>query len=196
YLSLTGEHEELEEGFLAWCQQYFAIRGSLDRLNPSNGGDPWRLYSDCLREFNRLLENRIMQPRTINSSVLNLSQRFMQSGFAALVLAPDLTDYAKCGRDRFGSESNRQQALQRLADFKEHPRSFDSFLKLVAQHLPSDYAPGASPDWHTRVCTKVTKLAEDLSVLRSLLCAQDFSVTEKQQIAPDLWARLRWAVYH
>src|SRR4051812_17871751 len=26
-LSMSGEHEELEEGFLGWCQRYFAIRG-------------------------------------------------------------------------------------------------------------------------------------------------------------------------
>lgn len=30
-LSLTGEHEWLEEKFLGWCQMYFKIRGSLDR---------------------------------------------------------------------------------------------------------------------------------------------------------------------
>ena len=92
YLSLTGEHEER---FLAWCQRYFAIRGSLERLNPSHGSEPWRLCVECYEEYNKLLERRIMQTGTVNSSVLNLSQRFMQSSFAAQVLLTDLTSYAK-----------------------------------------------------------------------------------------------------
>lgn len=195
YLSLTGEHEELEERFLGWCQKYFGIRGSLERLNPTNEGDPWRLFVDCYGEFNKLLERRLVQPGTINSSVLNLSQRFMQSSFAAQVLLPDLTSHAKSGRDRFGSESHREQAKHALIDFSEHSHSFDSFLKLVAQNLPNDDMPDASPDWYTGVQARITHLAEDLSFLRYLLCVLDVPA-DKQQIAPDLWARFRWDVYH
>ena len=103
YLSLTGEHEELEEQFLAWCQQYLAIRGSLDRLNPLNHNDPWVLFQQCFEEYTKLIDYRIVQVGTVNSSVLNLCQRFMTSRFPVNVFEPDLVDYAKHHRDRFGA---------------------------------------------------------------------------------------------
>ena len=166
-LSLTGEHEWLEEKFLDWCQMYFKIRGSLDRLGPRNGNDPWRLYQDCYDEFNQLLEKRIVQPGTINSSVLNLSQRFMQSGFAAQVMVPDLKSYAETGRDRYASVASRSNAFRRVAGYGREVEAFTAFLQRIAQHLPADYAQHDGPEWLTDIQTKVTLRAEDLT----LLCA-------------------------
>jgi hypothetical protein len=196
YLSLTGEHDVLEEHFLGWCQRYFTIRGNLNRLNASIGNDLWRLYLQCLDEIHKLLEYRIVQPGTINSSVLNLSQRFMLSGFAATVLAPDLTNYAKFGRDRFGSESHRMLAEKHLVQFTDQLGEFTSFLDRVAQDLPAGYSPDLVPDWPVRIRTKVAQRSEDLTFLRYVLCALNISDAEKRQIAPDLWARFQWDVYH
>jgi len=195
-LSLAGEHELLEEKFLAWCQMYFNIRGSLDRLSPRNGNDPWRLYQDCYEEFNQLLEKRIVQPGTINSSVLNLSQRFMQSDFADQVMSPDMKCYAETGRDRFASAASRYSAYQLGAGFAREVKAFREFLQQIAQHLPADYAQDNGPEWLTDIQTKVTQRAEDLTVLRYVLCVLSVNDAEKRQLAPDLWARFTWDVYH
>src|SRR5579862_4560781 len=96
-LSLTGEHEWLEEQFFRWCRMYFEIRGNLGRLSPRNDNNPSRLYQDCMEEFDRLVEKRIVQAGTINSSVLNLSQRYMRSAFAEQVMNPDLRGCAASG---------------------------------------------------------------------------------------------------
>ena len=195
-LSLTGEHEWLEEKFLDWCQMYFKIRGSLDRLSPRNGNDPWRLYQDCYEEFNQLLEKRIVQPGTINSSVLNLSQRFMLSGFAAQVMVPDLKSYAETGRDRYASVASRYNAVHRVAGYGREVEAFTAFLQRIAQHLPADYAQHDGPEWLTDIQTKVTRRAEDLTFLRYVLCVLSVNDAEKRQLAPDLWARFTWDVYH
>jgi hypothetical protein len=195
-LSLTGEHEWLEEKFFGWCQMYFKIRGSLDRLSPRNGNDPWRLYQDCSEEFNRLLEKRIVQPGTINSSVLNLSQRFMLLGFAAQVMGPDLKSYAETGRDRFGSAASRYNANHLVAGYSREVEAFTVFLQRVAQHLPADYGPQDEPEWLTDIQTKVARRAEDLTFLRYILCVLSVNDAEKRQLVPDLWARFAWDVYH
>jgi hypothetical protein len=195
-LSLTGEHEWLEEKFLGWCEMYFKIRGSLDRLSPWNGNDPWRLYMDCCVEFNQLLEKRIVQPGTINSSVLNLSQRFMLSGFAAQVMRPDLKSYAETGRDRYAIVASRYSANDLVADYGREVGAFTAFLQRIAQHLPTDYAQHDGLEWLTDIQTNVTRRAEDLTVLRHVLCVLSVDDSEKRQLAPDLWARFAWDVYH
>jgi hypothetical protein len=195
-LSLTGEHEWLEEKFLGWCQMYFKIRGSLDRLSPCNGNDPWRLYHDCYEEFNQLFEKRIVQPGTINSSVLNLSQRFMLSGFAAQVMGPDLKSYAETGRDRYASAASRYNANNLVAGYSSEVEAFTAFLQRIAQHLPADYAEHDGLEWLTDIQTKVTRRAEDLTFLRYVLCVLSVNDAEKRQLAPDLSARFTWDVYH
>jgi hypothetical protein len=196
YLSLTGDHEELEQRFLGWCQHYFAIRGDLGRLNPSNGGDPWQLYLQCMDEFGKLLDRRVPQPGTINSSVLNLTQRFMLSGFAAKVLTPDLKSYASSGRDRFGSTDNRLRANQRVGQYNVQLESFTTFFETVGQNLPAEYAIATNAGWAESVREKVTRRAEDISFLRYVLCKPNFCEAETQKIAPELWGRFDWDVYH
>ena len=195
-LSLGGEHEWLEEKFLGWCQMYFKIRGSLDRLSPRNGNDPWRLYQDCYEEFSQLFEKRIVQPGTINSSVLNLSQRFMLSGFAAQVMGPDLKCYAETGRDRYASAASRYNANHLVDGYGREVEAFTAFLRRIAQHLPADYAQHDGPEWLTDTQTNVTRRAEDLTFLRYVLCVLSVNDAEKRQLAPDLWARFTWDVYH
>jgi hypothetical protein len=192
YLSLTGEHEELEERFLAWCQRYFEIRGSLDRLSPRNENDPWLLFQQCLDEYTKLLDYRIVQPGTVNSSVLNLSQRFMKSSFPASVLEDDLANYAKFRQDRFGTMSRRSQASRLVIEYKRRVQSFTSFLTQVGQNLPSGYSQNSLPS----IRAKVAQQAEDLRFLRYVLCVLNFSEAEKRQVAPGLWARFHWDVYH
>ncbi len=195
-LSLTGDHEWLEDKFLGWCQMYFKIRGSLDRLSPRNGNDPWRLYQDCFKEFNQLLEQRIVQPGTINSSVLNLSQRFMLSGFAAQVMGPDVRRSAATGQDRFSSTSRRDNANQLVGSYSREVEAFTTFLQRLVPHLPAEYAPNDDPEWLAGIRTKVEQRAEDLSFLRHVLCVLSINDAEKRQLTNDLWVRLTWDVYH
>ncbi len=195
-LSLAGEHEWLEDKFLDWCQMYFEIRGSLDRLSPRNGNDPWRLYQDCYQEFNQLFGERIVQPGTINSSVLNLSQRSMLSEFAAQVMGPDLKCYAETGRDRYASAASRYNANHLVDGYDRQVDAFTAFLLRIAQHLPADYAQHDGPEWLTDIQTKVTRRAEDLTFLRYVTCVLSVNDAEKRQLAPDIWARFTWDVYH
>ena len=195
-LSLTGEHEWLEERFLAWCQRYFKIRGSFHRLGPQNGNDPWRLYMECFEEFSGLLEERILQPGTINSSVLNLSQRFMLSGFAAQVLGPDLRSHVAVGRDRFVTESSRFKANDLVRGYSYEVEAFTAFLKNMAQNLPEAYVPEDSAEWLMDIRTKVARCTEDLSFLRCVLCVLNVSDAKMYRLTPDLWARLTWDIYH
>ncbi len=195
-LSLTGDHEWLEEKFLGWCQMYFKIRGNLDRLSPQNGNDPWRLYQACFEEFNRLLEKRIVQPGTINSSVLNLSQRFMVSGFAMQVMGPDLTSYVTTGRDRFSSEANRLNAVRLVEGYRQEVKAFTAFLELLTKQLPAEYAPNDDPGWLTSIEAKVAERAEDISFLRTVLCVLNINNADYWRITNELWARLTWDVYH
>jgi hypothetical protein len=196
YLSLTGEHEELEERFLGWCQQYFAIRGSLDRLNPMNHNDPLLLFQQCSEEYTKLLDYRIVQPGTVNSSVLNLSQRFMIHTFPVNMFEPDLTNYAKHRVDRFGSVAHRAEASQFYLRYTRRARLFESFLLQVAENLQAAYHPDESADWLIRIQADVARQAEDLIFLRYLLCALPPTSAAKQEIAPGLWARFGWDVYH
>jgi len=195
-LSLTGEHEWLEEEFRSWCEKYFKIRGGLDRLSPQNGNDPWRLYLKCYEEFHRLLENRIVKLGTVNSSVLNLSQRYMLSAFAAQVLIPDLQSYAKTGRDRYGNATHRFQAKHVVDAYSRGFNAFDAFLRQVAQHLPVAYVPRDGPEWVANVRTRVMQLAEDLAFLRNIICVLPIDDAEKRQLHPNLWAQFGWDVYH
>src|SRR5262249_32396733 len=141
YLSLTGDHEELEEQFLAWCKQYFAIRGSPDRLNPSNDNDPLVLFQHCLDEYTKLIDYRIVQPGTVNSSVLNVSQRYMLNRFPVNMFEPELASYTKHRWDRFGSEAHRAKAAQFHVRYTRRARSFESFLTQMAENLPEAYRP-------------------------------------------------------
>jgi hypothetical protein len=195
YLNLTGEHEDLEQQFLAWCQQYFAIRGSLNRLGPRNN-DPWVLFQQCFQEYSKLIDHRIIQPGTINSSVLNLSQRFMTSRFPVSVLEQDLADNANNHRDRFGSARHRAEASRLYVEYNRRARRFEMFLSQVAQGLPAEYLPDESRDWLSRIRADVERTAEDLTVLRYALGGLSPCSAESQQIAPGMWARFSWDVYH
>lgn len=137
-----------------------------------------------------------MRPGTINSSVLNLSQRFMKSAFAAQVLDPHLMAFAASGRDRYGNVANRNRAKQAVLDYKHEVAAFTSLFQHIAPHLPVEYAPNDDPEWLTWVQAKVFARAEDLSFLRGVLCVLSVDEDEKRQLTPDLWARFLWDVYH
>lgn len=195
-LSHTGEHEPLEDMFLEWCINYFSIRGSFDRLTPRNGNDPWQLYQACCEEFHKLLVYRLCLPGTINSSVLNLSQRYMHTCFAKQVLKSDLDSFVATGHDRFANESHRLNAHQIVTGLDREYVRFSAILDHVAKNLPPMYSPTDDADWIDIVKTKVERRAEELSSFRSISRVVNVSPSEKHQLAPNLWARLSWDVYH
>lgn len=195
-LSFSGEHEEIEEYFLRWCRMYFERRGSLDNLNPAVGNDPWRLYQKCYDEFDRLIEHRIHQVGTINSMALNLSQRYMLSAFARDVLGPDLARYCQNQQSRFGSKLNVARAFDLLAQYEKQVEQFTKVMEYLAANLPADYSPAPGEEWETRIRTRVAQQAEDLTTFRHLVTVLEPEGPRQQQLAPDLWAGLRWDVYH
>ena len=143
-----------------------------------------------------MLEKRIVQRGTINSSVLNLSQRFLLSGFAAQVMGPDLMSYAATGRDRYGSAASRYNANRFVGGYSHEVEAFTTFFQRLTPHLPAKYVANDDLEWHAGIQTKVKKLAEDLSFLRHVLCVLNVNDAEKRQVTNDLWVRLAWDVYH
>ena len=120
----------------------------------------------------------------------------MLSGFAAQVMVPDLKSYAETGRDRYASVASRNNAIHRVAGYGREVEAFTAFLQRIAQHLPADYAQHDGPEWLTDIQTNVTRRAEDLTFLDDFLCVLSVNDAEKRQLAPDLWARFTWDVYH
>jgi hypothetical protein len=196
YLSLTGLHEELEECFLAWTQSYFKQRGSLDRLNPRNQNDPWRLYGECHDEAQRLIDSRIHMPGTLNSIVLNQSQRYVWSDLALRVLGEDLGRASQGLPDRFGSPLHRSEAAAKVGDFLDEVKAFTTFFDGFAAHLPPAYTPEVGPEWQGEVCRRLAARGQDLNFFRNVLCVLSSSASEPRQLHPSLWGQLRWDVYH
>jgi hypothetical protein len=196
YLSLTGEHEDLEEQFFAWCRQYFAVRGDPERLNPQLGNDPWQQYRTSYEEFDRLLGRRLVAPNTINSCVLNLSERYMCFGFASRVLGPDVEALARTGRDRFGSDLNRAQARNVVTTFRFGVQQFATFLADLSANLPAEYQVHPDSNWVAEVEQRIRGRAADVDYLRPILCSASRVEATTRQLTPNLWGRIRWDVYH
>ena len=92
--------------------------------------------------------------------------------------------------------ASRYNAIHRVAGYGREVEAFTAFLQRIAQHLPADYAQHDGPEWLTDIQTNVTRRAEDLTFLRYVLCVLSVNDAEKRQLAPDLWARFTWDVYH
>jgi hypothetical protein len=111
-------------------------------------------------------------------------------------MGPDLESNAETGRDRFATADSRYNAFCRVAGYFREVGAFKAFLQRIAQHLPADYAQHDGPKWLADIQTKATLRAEDLTFLRFVLCVLSVNDAEKRQLAPDLWARFTWDVYH
>jgi hypothetical protein len=193
YFSLTGEHELLETAFYEWCKKYFAIRGDLGRLSPRNENDPWVLYVDCYKkEFHPLLELLLNKPGTVNSSVLNLSQSYMQTEFAASVLSGDLQNALAFRPHRFKSEWRQNTAHERVGDYNAQRINFAEFFHAIKPHV----APVANAEGLARLELETEQFGRDLAFLRTILSALNVPPAQTQPLTPDIWATLHWDVYH
>lgn len=196
YLSLTGEHEALEEHFYSWCKSYFSRRGSLDRLQPRVKNDPFELYRQCVKEFKEFPGWLHVLEGTANMAVLGLSDGYIASEFADQVLCADVSCYQHAKPHRFASLGNAQAAENLVVRCAHGRQNFAAFLREVGRHLPPAFVPDGSPDWEPTIRKRVELRAEELGLLRFALCHIDADLSTPRQLAPAIWSRCGWDVYH
>ena len=195
YLSLTGEHEALEQLFYQWTKTYFGRRGDLGRLNPRVKNDPFLLYWQCVEEFDRILGRLNMLERSLNMSVLGLSLEHIQAELADRMLSADVVKYQNDLPHRFTSGHNAGEAEARVVRFHRGHKNYAEFLATVAHHLPADFVPRDMPDWEPTTRSRIKLRGEELELLRFALPDLDPDLTEPQQLAPKIWAKGRWDIF-
>jgi hypothetical protein len=195
YLSLTGEHEPLEQLFYQWTKTYFGRRGNLDRLNPRVKNDPFLLYWQCLEEFDRFLGRLNMLERSLNMSVLGLSVEHVQAELADRMLSADVGKYQNDLPHRFTSKGNAEEAEARVVRFHRGHRNYAEFLATVAHHLPPEFTPRDAPEWEATTRNRIKLRGEELELLRFALSDRDPDASEPRQLAPQIWAKCSWDVF-
>jgi hypothetical protein len=196
-LSLTGEHESLEEFFLTWSIKYFDFRGRKDRLSYHvNGNDRFRLFLQCIDEFDRLIGYRILVQGTINSSVLNLSQRYMYSRFPLKILDSNFWNSPQGASSSVSTGHIRLQFSKSINSFQRGVIIFEEFVSKVLADLPEKYQPNDSIEWVASLKRSVTDLANGMNSLREVLTYQRIHTAKWLKIGGELFARISWDVYH
>jgi hypothetical protein len=195
YLSLTGEHEALEDKFYRWCRSYFTRRGNLHGRDPRLKNDPFELYRQCVKESDGFIGRLNSLEGALNMTVLGLSVEYIRSEFADQVMRLDVSRFQHSEDHRFTSLGNAQKAEACVVRYHRSRQIFAGFLNAVGSHLPAEYAPSDSPDWESTIRTRIKLRAEELELLRFAQCSLNADLSTPRQLAPDLWSRCDWDVY-
>ena len=143
FLSLTGEHESLEEGFLAWTETYFSRRVEACRRVPQLMNDTLSLLHKVDTEFNKLaakldrqiatLEDKLSrEERELRQDEAELAQRKVEAMGTHAENILGLFVGSRSTRKLSSSLTKHRQTEQAKADVEESVEAIAQFKQQLA----------------------------------------------------------------
>ena len=193
HINVTGRHDELEEGFRVWCHEYFTRRGDAGRIGPAVSGCAGELFIRCLGEFDELFRALIVMPRSLNSSVLNLSEQYLPWVLTKQLLAPEYAAY-KTARPSRISANNLDGVREKIESQARSQNRFTEFVNVVFQHLPPALTLRNTATWKDETLRRIARDADAIGQMRLLLWRGFKPENTIQELAPGVWADWDWIV--